>query len=213
MDRLRELVTGASATADSCAAVLGHLMMKLTNTHLQPRRMAIKVRTIHGKTLAGKKLLNLVNHELFTKIFLTNIHRHTEMYLAYALAVAYLPNFSSPIAFTCMVDQIFPTKYFPCTVYPVFSIPWQLLNVVDVFYSLPLSMFQALVEIFDGFEVAAAKPVHKTAQEAWLLQAIPCLPHFTVMKSQLLSYIREVMTCCCHGMCFVSGVLFVVPSG
>lgn len=43
LDRLRELVTGADATADSCAAVLGHLMMKLTNSHLQPRRMAIKV--------------------------------------------------------------------------------------------------------------------------------------------------------------------------
>ena len=57
-------------------------------------------------------------------------------------------------------------------------------------------MLQSLAEIFDGFE-GAAKPLHKTAQEAWLLQAIPSLPHFTVMKSQLLSYIREVM--CCHG--------------
>ena len=28
--------------------------------------------------------------------------------MAYALTVAYLPNFSSPIAFTCMVHQNFP---------------------------------------------------------------------------------------------------------
>ena len=30
------------------------------------------------------------------------------MYLAHALTVAYSPNFSSPIAFTCMVCQNFP---------------------------------------------------------------------------------------------------------
>ena len=36
-----------------------------------------------------------------------NIHRYTEMYLAYALTVAYSSNFSSPIAFTCMVCQNF----------------------------------------------------------------------------------------------------------
>ena len=30
------------------------------------------------KNLAGEKLVNLVNHELFAKIFLVNIHRYTE---------------------------------------------------------------------------------------------------------------------------------------
>ena len=58
-----------------------------------------------GKYLAGEKLVNLVNRELLAKIFLSNIHK---MYLAYALTVAYSPNFSSPIAFTCMVRQNFP---------------------------------------------------------------------------------------------------------
>ena len=34
--------------------------------------------TAHGKTLAGEKLTNFENHELFAKIFLPNIHRYTE---------------------------------------------------------------------------------------------------------------------------------------
>ena len=56
--------------------------------------------TAHRKILVG------ANHEPF-------IHRYMETYMAYALTVAYSPNFSSPIAFTCMVCQISPTKYFP----------------------------------------------------------------------------------------------------
>ena len=63
--------------------------------------------TIHRKILIGEKLVNMANHELFAKIFLTNIHRYTA-YLAYALTVDYLPNFSLPIAFTCMVRHNFP---------------------------------------------------------------------------------------------------------
>ena len=52
----------------------------------------------------------MANHELFAKIFLTNIifTDTRKTYTAYALTVAYLPNFSSPIAFTCMVRQNFP---------------------------------------------------------------------------------------------------------
>ena len=33
--------------------------------------------------------------------------------MAYALTVAFSPKFSSPIAFTCMVCQIFPCQIFP----------------------------------------------------------------------------------------------------
>ena len=33
--------------------------------------------TIHRKFLAGEKLVNLVNHKLFTKMFIVNIHRYT----------------------------------------------------------------------------------------------------------------------------------------
>ena len=58
--------------------------------------------------MAWEKFVNLVNCELFAKIFLVNIHRYTKNALAYALTVAYLPKFSSPIAFTCMVCQNFP---------------------------------------------------------------------------------------------------------
>jgi len=43
LDRLKELVLGGGAEMTSCIAVLGHLMQKLTNSHLQPRKMAIKV--------------------------------------------------------------------------------------------------------------------------------------------------------------------------
>ena len=35
----------------------------------------IKMCTVHRKILVGEKLVNLVNRELFTKIFLANIHR------------------------------------------------------------------------------------------------------------------------------------------
>ena len=55
-------------------------------------------------------------------ICLANIHRYTENVfgiLAYALTVAYSPNFSSPVAFTCMVCQNSPAKYFPCIVHMV----------------------------------------------------------------------------------------------
>ena len=33
--------------------------------------------------------------------------------MAYALTVGYLPNFSSPVAFTCMIRQNFPCQIFP----------------------------------------------------------------------------------------------------
>ena len=36
------------------------------------------VTTVHGKILVGRKLTNLVNCKLFTKIFLANIHRYTK---------------------------------------------------------------------------------------------------------------------------------------
>ena len=68
-----------------------------------------------GKIWCGKKLTNLANRELFAKIFLTSINRYTEMYLAYALTVAYSPKFSSPIAFTCKVHQ-----YFPCQIFSIY---------------------------------------------------------------------------------------------
>ena len=59
-----------------------------------------------GKFWRGKRLVNLVNRELFAEIFLTNIHRYTKTVLAYALTVANLPIFSSPITFTCMVQSL-----------------------------------------------------------------------------------------------------------
>ena len=62
--------------------------------------------TYHTQENVGmEKMANLMNRELFAKIFLTNT---LKMYLAYALTVAYSPNFCLPIAFTCMVCQKFP---------------------------------------------------------------------------------------------------------
>ena len=66
----------------------------------------------YANVLWGKNLVNLANHELFAKIFLQIVTDTPKMYLAYALTVAYLPNFSSPIAFTGMVCQKFPCQNF-----------------------------------------------------------------------------------------------------
>ena len=57
--------------------------------------------TVHGKILAGKKLVNLTNHELFTKIFLANIHRYTKNVFGTCTncSLYYLPIFSLPISF------------------------------------------------------------------------------------------------------------------
>ena len=82
---------------------------------------------------SGKKVANLANHEPFTKIYFANIHRYTVMYMAYALTVVDLPNFSLPIAFTCMVRQMFPLSNTFRVQYP--SI--QTFNrMVSAFYSI-----------------------------------------------------------------------------
>ena len=61
--------------------------------------------TIHGEYLVREKLANLANHELFAKIFLTDIQIHRKCIWN---MVAYLPSFSLP----CMVCQNFPCKTF-----------------------------------------------------------------------------------------------------
>ena len=62
--------------------------------------------TVHGKILAGEKLLN---HELFTKIFLINIHRYTKNVFGICTDCSLLAKFFfANIAFTCMVRQNFP---------------------------------------------------------------------------------------------------------
>ena len=86
---------------------------------------------VHGKILvAEKKLVNLANHELFAKIFLTNIpHQYSspiftdtqKMHLAYELIVAYSSNFSSPIALLYGSPKFPPAKYFLYTVYFILS--------------------------------------------------------------------------------------------
>ena len=44
--------------------------------------------------MAGEILVNLVNHDIFAKIFLANIQSDApKIYLAYVLSVAYSPNF------------------------------------------------------------------------------------------------------------------------
>ena len=68
--------------------------------------------TVQGKYLAEEKLANLANCKLYLPIFSLLVFADTpKMYLAYALTVIYLPNFSlygSP--------KISPTKYFLCMV-------------------------------------------------------------------------------------------------
>ena len=60
----------------------------------------------------------LANRELFAKIFLSNIHRmrYIENVLGLCTILAYSPNFSSPIAFTCMV---LPHVQYVVTIYDV----------------------------------------------------------------------------------------------
>ena len=68
---------------------------------------------VHGKILV-EKMANLVNRELFAKIFFTNIFRDTpKMYLVYTLTL-YSLRISLLIAFTFMVCQKFP--HFPANV-------------------------------------------------------------------------------------------------
>ena len=51
-------------------------------------------------------VLTIANHCGHIPAIFTDTRK---IYMAYALTVAYSPNFSSPIAFTCMVHQNFPT--------------------------------------------------------------------------------------------------------
>ena len=62
---------------------------------------AILSTTIHGKILAGEKL---VNCELFTKIFLANIHKNV---FGICTDCRLFLKFSLPIAFTCIGRQNF----------------------------------------------------------------------------------------------------------
>ena len=55
-------------------------------------------------------MANLENHEPFAKIFLADTWK---IYMANVLTVAFLPNFSLPIVFTCVVCQNFPYQIFP----------------------------------------------------------------------------------------------------
>ena len=68
--------------------------------------------TVYRKYLAGEKLANLANREPFAKISSPIVTDASKMYFAYALTVAYLTNFSLPIAFTCMVCQTFSCQIF-----------------------------------------------------------------------------------------------------
>ena len=67
--------------------------------------------TVHRKILAGKKLANLANNKPFAKIFLINLHGYTENVRIW-LTVVYSPNFSSPIALTCIIYQNFSPPNF-----------------------------------------------------------------------------------------------------
>ena len=65
--------------------------------------------TVHRKKLAGEKLQIMHMIMSHSPKFSSPIFTDTpKLYLAYALTVAYSPNFSLPIAFICMACQIFP---------------------------------------------------------------------------------------------------------
>ena len=69
---------------------------------------------------------DLVNHELSTKIFPTmHQYKYTKNVIGIIMhyTIAYSPNFSLLIAFTCSYGlPKFPSaKYFPCTVYTSYN--------------------------------------------------------------------------------------------
>ena len=77
--------------------------------------------SVRGKILMGKNwwIWRIMS---YLPKYSSQVFRYTpKMYLAYALSVAYLPNFSLPIAFSCMVQQnfllpnIFHVQYWPNT--------------------------------------------------------------------------------------------------
>ena len=73
-----------------------------------------------GKFWCGKKLVNLANCELFTKIFLANVHRYTENVFGMCTdSSLFIKIFLANTAFTCIVwfGKIFPAKVFLCMVF------------------------------------------------------------------------------------------------
>ena len=70
--------------------------------------------TVHRKYLAGRKLADLVNHELFAKIFLTSIHRYTKNVLG--------NNTDCSLFAKIFLLLTWFTKIFPRQIFPVYSI-------------------------------------------------------------------------------------------
>ena len=67
-----------------------------------------------GEKSAGEKLANLANCELLACQY-SQIHRKCIRHMqCYALIVAYLPKFSLPIAFICIIHQNFPPPNLSC---------------------------------------------------------------------------------------------------
>ena len=79
--------------------------------------------TLHGKILVGEKLANLVNHELFAKIFLINIHRYTENVYGICTDRSLSAKFFLANSFYQYGSPIFsPAKYLPYTVHAKFMV-------------------------------------------------------------------------------------------
>ena len=69
--------------------------------------------TVHGKIVVGKnwRIWQIMSYSpKFSSLIFTDTWK---TYMAYALTVAYLPNFSSPIAYTYMLFQNFPHHMWP----------------------------------------------------------------------------------------------------
>ena len=74
-----------------------------------------------GNIWPGKILVNLANRELFTKIFLTNIHKYTENVFGICTVCSLFANFFLVNSFyLCGSSKFSPTKYFSCTVFVYF---------------------------------------------------------------------------------------------
>ena len=59
-------------------------------------------------TFGWEKIGEFANHELFAKIFLTNIHGYTKNVFGICTDLAYSPNFPLPIALPVWFTKNFP---------------------------------------------------------------------------------------------------------
>ena len=71
--------------------------------------------TVHGKILVGEKLVNVVNCELFAKIFFANIHRYAKNIFGVCTCSLFTKFFLANSFYPYGLPKFSPAKFFPCS--------------------------------------------------------------------------------------------------